>query len=150
MNWFKNLVDKVFLIREIKSKKGELHFKRWRIISSPWFNVYIHLIAKADQDQHMHDHPWSFMSYIIHGGYTEQTTESVNFRRPGSITLNKAENFHKILELAAVTRTLVITGPRKREWGYRMNENLWVDQNLYRELKNSDELLSYEKKMSGI
>ncbi len=140
MNWIKSFIDKIFLIREIRSQKGELHFKRWRLIACPWFNVYIHLIAKADQDKHMHDHPWSFMSLIIHGGFAEQTIDGTKIRRPGSISFNKAEKIHKITHLATLTRTFVITGPRKRDWGYRLKNNTWINNELYRELKNSGKL----------
>lgn len=47
----------IFLIKEIKSKTGDLHFRRWRIIETPWFSIYVHGIYKADEEAHLHDHP---------------------------------------------------------------------------------------------
>ena len=61
------------LVKEIRSKKGELHFKRWRILSTPWFNIFLHFINRADEDKDLHDHPWSFWSIILKGGYIEFT-----------------------------------------------------------------------------
>ena len=61
----------LFLVKEIKSKAGELHFRRWRFLETPWFGIYLHYIAKADEDKHPHDHPWSFVGIILWGGYEE-------------------------------------------------------------------------------
>lgn len=68
----KDLFRKLFLIKEIKSKLGILHFQRWRIVQTPWFSIYIHRIFREDEDQHCHSHPWSFVSFILNGSYTEK------------------------------------------------------------------------------
>ncbi len=41
-----------FLVKEIKSKAGELHFRRWRLLQLPFFAIYIHGIYKSDEDLH--------------------------------------------------------------------------------------------------
>ena len=60
-----NLIRKLFLVKEIKSKAGEVYFRRWRIISTPLIKIYFHGIYKADEDAHLHNHPWNFISIIF-------------------------------------------------------------------------------------
>lgn len=140
--------NKLFLIKEIKSQKGELHFQRYRIIETKWFNIYIHYIAKSDEDEHMHDHPWDFISFILRGGYYEdsiqafwQTKDTIDKIEYESIVVcaleyikRQANIFHKIT-LIKPTWTLVFTGPRKRTWGYFVDHK-WIDNITYRKLKH--------------
>lgn len=37
----------------------------------PW-SVRLHFIHRADQDPHLHDHPWNARTIILQGGYEEQ------------------------------------------------------------------------------
>lgn len=147
--WFK----KLFLIKEIKSQLGELHFQRYRIIETKWFNIYVHYIAKSDEDKHMHDHPWDFISIILWGGYAEilkkvwwKTTNeiekieyNVKTYKPISIIHRPANDFHQIT-LLKPTFTLVFTGPRKRTWGYLTVSDWtgykWIDNVTYRNMKH--------------
>jgi len=47
------------LIKEIRSKADELHFKRWEIINFPFgYGVYLHYIAKADEDKALLQYYW--------------------------------------------------------------------------------------------
>src|SRR6266478_4256458 len=36
--------------------------------------IYLHHIMRSDYDRAMHDHPWSFKSILLWGGYREHTT----------------------------------------------------------------------------
>jgi len=134
----------LFLVKEITSKTGVLHFRRWRLFDSPWFGIYIHYIAKSDEDGHPHDHPWPFISFILGGGYIEElhsvrtdgsVTTQTFLNVPGDIRFRKAKGqFHKILSLLNPTWTLVIHGPKKPTWGY-LTEDGWMDHQKYREEK---------------
>ncbi len=48
-----------------------VYMRRWRILNTPWFGVRIHHILRSDNDRVMHDHPFSFLSIILWGGYCE-------------------------------------------------------------------------------
>ena len=130
-----------FLVKEIKSKTGEIHFRRWRFIETRWFSVYLHGIYKADEDKHMHDHPWDFTSLVLYGYYSEKLRASdgksdSNVRHPWSIARRKAEQFHMIEKLwTKKVFTIVITGKRRREWGYNV-DGWWIDNVSYRQRKN--------------
>lgn len=43
---------------------------RYNLFECPWFSIKIHKIMQTDNDC-MHDHPWSFLSIILKGGYWE-------------------------------------------------------------------------------
>ena len=125
------------LIKEIKSKDGILHFKRWRIISLPWFAIYIHGIYKADEDLHLHNHPWKIWTMILWGGYTEELYGNrFRIRKPGHMARVKLSDFHKIKEMIkSPTYTLAIVGRRTNEdWGY-MVSGRFIDHETYRKIK---------------
>lgn len=72
----------------------------------------------------MHDHPWSFISIILKGGYIEHTPKDKKLYGAGSILYRPTPSIHK-LEVFQVTTTLVITFKRIREWGF-YTSNGWV------------------------
>lgn len=126
------------LIKEIKSKSGEIHFRRWKIISLPWFSVYIHGIYRADEDLHLHNHPWKIWTIILWGGYVEQLynvgiSNSPRIRKPGHVAYAKIKDFHKIKEMIkSPTYTLAIVGSRvDNDWGY-MVDGKFIDHKTYR------------------
>ena len=139
MSYSMSLLRRLFLTREIKSKEGKLHFQRWRLLQTPWFAVYIHRIFKHDEDKHCHDHPWSFVSVILSGGYAVGVPNTLGRRvyfAPDA-SYNKSTSFHKLARLYRVpTTTLVFTGPRNREWGYSVDGE-WVHNKEYRMRKRA-------------
>ncbi len=150
---FEEFIRKHFLIKEIVSKEGVVHFRRYRLLATPWFNIYIHNILHSDEDKHGHDHPWHFMSIILRGEYLEQWFRfsedwkyragyafHINRRSPRSVIRHHAEDFHKITLLTPSVWTLVFTSGRARSlWGFQ-TENGWIDFMEYRKLKNEGRL----------
>ena len=134
------------LVMNIVSKKGITHFKRWSIIQSKWFNIYIHAIYVADLDKHCHDHPWNFMSIILKGTYIEKVINkhpkhnryiSYLTRSFWSNTFkwNKAETTHKIDKIMdGPVYTLFITGKNRRDWGYDV-DGTWYQWEEYHSIK---------------
>lgn len=137
------------LVKEIRSKTGELHFCRWRIIETRWFNIYIHLIAKADEDKHEHSHPWNFISITLLGGYEEtNTTYKPSYHTGGArrdifkffgkkpfISRVTRDTFHKVTKLFEPTLTLVFTGKRYDDWYYDIDGKYLLDNTRYRQEK---------------
>jgi len=125
------------LIKKIKSKSGKVHFKRWRLLTTPWFDINLHGIYKEDEDKHLHNHPWSILTIILIGCYTEELEDDKeSFRWPLSIAYRSREKFHKIKMLHSnYVYSLAITSKRRTEWGYNVN-GIFVDHKTYREQKN--------------
>jgi len=128
------------LIKEIKSKTGDVHFKRWQILKTPFVSIWLHAIYKADQDKHLHNHPWDFTSVVLKGSYIEQTTLGNKRQYPGKINVRNGADYHKILEVESpVVYTLFFASKPKRQWGYRV-VGKFIDHLTYREMKNKGEI----------
>lgn len=152
---FLKLFNKLFLTKEIKSQVGELHFRRYRLFSTPWVRLYLHKICKEDQDLHMHDHPWNFYSLILKGSYYERyrlgphySITMNEFRTPGTIVKHDRSDIHQLeyLENSPVW-TLVLAYGQYSNWGYRIKNpqdnnrfTTWINHKSYRKLKNSNKL----------
>jgi hypothetical protein len=102
------------------------YLKRLRIIQTPWFGVYIHWIYLPDRDRDQHDHPWTFASIVLRGGYTEDVTvpessdprvKSMDHWPPHGHVMRMWQA-HRIRALKPNTVTLVFVGPRRRKWGF--------------------------------
>lgn len=125
------------------------YIRRLHVIMTPWFAICVHWINKPDAELHLHDHPVSFLSLILRGGYKElRTTDKLMYKsgprsnHPASpvevYTRNwynkiKASGFdrHRIIEVKPSTVTLCFMGPKKREWGFHTEEGwvYWKDYN---------------------
>lgn len=82
-------------------------------------SIKIHKILKSDDDDFLHDHPWDFASLILKGKYYEELEESrIKKFRPGKINFKPARQFHRLHLKTDKVWTLVVTGKRKREWGF--------------------------------
>lgn len=132
-----NLLRKFFLVKEIKSKNGDVHFRRYRLLATPWGSVYIHNILKSDEDKDPHDHPWDYTSVILSGSYKEILVREPNYDIPlpcqyyqGDVIERNAEDAHKLIINSPVW-TLVFVSKPKRVWGYQTS-NGWVDYKTYR------------------
>lgn len=142
MNTITRIIRKLFLVKEILSKQGKVHFRRYRLIQTPWFALYVHQILQSDKDKHFHDHPWSFESLILSGSYYEQYTKAPNHwviraktYYPGDVVQHLAQDAHQITLRSPEVWTLVFTSGRERVWGYQ-TENGWIDFQTYRQMKN--------------
>jgi len=90
-------------------------------------NRVLHHFTAAN-DEHFHDHPWSFRTSILAGGYVEVIGEP---REDGTMTLTtierlagtthevKASTIHKLTRLiTSDCWTLIEPGPKERESGF--------------------------------
>lgn len=102
------------------------------------FKIFVHRMDGPDLDRWPHDHPWWFRSIIFRGGYTdEQTTGDYqcgnHVYAPGHLIRHKwfqkmpaTGLYHRILTIhRQPTWTLVLTGQKKRTWGYLTDQG-WV------------------------
>jgi hypothetical protein len=135
---FRNLFKKLFLSREIKSREGVLHFRRWRLFWTPIFAIYIHQIFESDKDKHLHSHPWNFISFILSGGYVEiNSSDKTQVYTPGNMVVNDRHTHHRIL-LIEPTTSLVFTFGTPKMWGYMVGDE-FVPNDRYRQRKVTGE-----------
>jgi hypothetical protein len=115
---------KWFIILE-KDNPEEIYLKRLRVIQTPLVSLYIHWINKPDNDRGPHDHPWAFLSFIVRGGYTEKFHKDpyshasrTKTHKRFSLHRMGLKSAHRITYAKPNTITAIITGPRKRNWGF--------------------------------
>ncbi len=108
------------LIKEIKSKEGILHFRRWSIFNSKYFSIYIHGIYKEDTDPHLHNHPWNILTIILKGSYVEKLEHRDNFRGFLNFGYRNRSKYHKIKKMLSdkVFSLAFVFGKRNDNWGY--------------------------------
>lgn len=149
MKWLRAIIRFLFLVREIISKEGKLHFQRFRLLQLPTFAIYIHHILRSDEDRYPHDHPWHFRSYILKGSYYETCSYyDNNFLSghsgtyvPGDVIQHDARDVHHITLKSPDVWTLVFVWGRRRVWGYYVHHRKeWIDFETYRKMKREGTL----------
>jgi hypothetical protein len=104
----------------------------------------------------VHDHPWSYSTLILKGGYyewipvfntlmVEKSVKYVNGEVLGSFSYLQCLILIIVLNLslACTAWTLFMPGPHKREWGFLVN-NKWIQHEKY--LNNHKENGSQQKR----
>ncbi|MDR7061987.1 MULTISPECIES: hypothetical protein [unclassified Sphingopyxis] len=134
-------------VRIPKDLRTPAYMRRWWRFRQKWFgSIYYHIIHRSDDDRALHDHPfWSF-SIVLEGGYHEHIIHEggLHERRwcpPGSMTFRWTGRKAHRLELKRVpvyhppagatmeqeARTIFITGPAVRRWGFHDPHRGWVE-----------------------
>jgi hypothetical protein len=104
----------------------------WVIPRNRFFNVYLHLFLRSDDDRALHDHPWANCSILLRGSYTEHEilAGGVNLRsvrKAGEWRFRLSGRMAHRVELHdGPCWTLFITGPRYRQWGFHCERTGWV------------------------
>lgn len=127
----------------------DVYMVRHLVLKSRFCNIYIHQFLRSDRDD-LHDHPWNFLTYLVHGAYTEnkwneETKQIEQTRRSASeycevvdgtvypnlnrLVFRRATDQHQVVvdrdlklsEKNEAALTLFISGPIMREWGFIKN-----------------------------
>jgi hypothetical protein len=101
---------------------------RWTLFRLPRFGIFLHKFCRSDHDRALHCHPWTFISIILRGGYSEiyQLPDAIHpcedWRGPGSILYRPAEWKHRVVLAAGkASWNLILVGRRRRKWGFWPN-----------------------------
>lgn len=99
-----------------------------------WWNfpisIRLHYIRRADDDRHLHDHPWNARTFILRGWYAERRQASkydetgvrCEFRSAGDTAALKFGEYHRIsLVSEDGVWTLFISGKYRGTWGFLVN-----------------------------
>lgn len=93
---------------------------RWRI-ETPKGSVRLHHWLGPDDDRAFHDHPWSFVTFVLKGGYTDKNLDGEQHLRAPAIQYRSATHQHTVYPDAGGAWTIIVTGPKVRNWGF------WLD-----------------------
>ncbi len=116
------------VITSCDASKGPL-LTRYFLIQNAFFALYLHHLHASDEDRALHDHPWSFWTFLLSSGYWEHTVTQRIWRRRFTLHFRPAEWQHR-LELVRPTWTLVLRLRRRREWGFVTKQG-WLDWRTY-------------------
>ena len=145
MKWFLNLLERMGRKRIVMDRQSDKpYLERYYLFLKDRdrfpFNVFLHKFLKGDPDD-VHDHPWPYATLILKGGYYEwlpqfdskgnKIAEMCVWRGPGSFRVCRANSYHRIeLDPSVTAWTLFMPGPKKRDWGFLVN-NKWIQHEQY-------------------
>lgn len=137
---------------------------RKNLFECKYFSIKVHTMLDSD-DACLHDHPWSFITFILKGGYVERYVYKwVNLsnyepnihgsniiidadnNRIGLITTKiihpftlhyRPANWTHSLEIHQQCKTFVITFKKTRQWGFWTNTG-WIKWFLYSKKDHCD------------
>jgi hypothetical protein len=122
----RNIIPKLILDR-CNPNAGPM-LARYSLLRTPFGNLYLHHFLRSDNDRHFHDHPWSFLTFLL-GSYIEHTPRGVFRRRRFSLLWRPATWRHWV-EVVRPVWTLVFVTNKSREWGF-WTERGWIDWRTY-------------------
>lgn len=115
---------------EGREDADRVYLTRYIIFQSERISIFLHKFSESDYDD-MHDHPWDFYSFILWGGYNEQTPlknrdgsesryRNNEFIKPGRLIFRKAEHIHRVVlrEGNKKAWSLVVTLKKRKKWGF--------------------------------
>lgn len=117
------------------------------MLKTPWFAICLHWINKPDPEPYLHDHPVSFLSLILRGGYSElrahgdEVPHYVTHRWWNWIRASHVDR-HTIIHVKPNTLTLCFMGPKVREWGFHaprgsVDKQEWIHWKWYYEAQRA-------------
>jgi len=118
----------VFKHRDI-DHGGDLYLRRFYVGPEVrGWQLMLHKLCRPDRERIPHDHPWDFATLCLSGGYTEEVADAGGGAKfsnlmPGEARLRSAEHTHRIVKVFGVAWTLVLSGPRRRTWGFWDGKN---------------------------
>jgi hypothetical protein len=122
-NWAANLMAARRPDAFIGGEK-DCYMRRWWVVPrNSFLNIYLHEFLRSDEDRALHDHPYWNVSILLAGEYTEETiiaggVHKRTIYKAGDLRFRTASGAHRIELHAGSCRTLFITGPRIRHWGF--------------------------------
>mgnify|MGYP003575068207 CR=1 FL=1 len=119
---------------------------RLHIVKTPWWAICLHWVSKADAEPWMHDHPCTFFSIILRGGYAEKRQRLCDLAP--RLLVHRWFNFirasefdtHRIMFARANTLTLCFMGPKVREWSFHTSRGRIGWQDYYRRMRLGEDM----------
>lgn len=111
------------------SFRGVLYLRRLQLLKVPRVGVVmLHWILGPDPQPDLHDHPVTFLSIVVRGGYDEERVVGGRAVLAWHVrwwNFIRATDVHRIIRVKPGTITLAIAGPGVRDWGFHTLDG-WV------------------------
>lgn len=100
-------------------------FVRYKLIDIKGWKLLFHRFFEHE-DQHLHDHPWPFITLVIKGGYVDLGPDRPDDHlHVGSVRRRPARHVHRTIVGPRGCWTLLATAPTRREWGFWRDGKWW-------------------------
>lgn len=138
------------MLKPYKHLKGYLH--RWTFFESKKFHFRIHHILSEYKTPFLHNHPFSYLSIIISGGYEEVYEKNGKLikkkNKKFSWIWRSHKTFHRITNVKPNTKTLFFTLKSPMDWTLKKHKDIAIDGQ-YSENKDYKEfILQYPLELS--
>lgn len=94
--------------------------RRW-VLNLGLCSIRLHHWLASDDDRNYHDHPWSFVTFVLKGGYWDATPDLLDRLNAPCVAFRRAEHRHTVVIDRHGCWTLLLTGPVRRKWGFWVN-----------------------------
>lgn len=120
-------------VPRVSDGAAELFVSRLRLVQTPWFGVYVHVIHRPDVDPDPHDHPWPFVSVVLSGWYLEELSDTPAWYDGSLLASPRGWRVHKPLRPRIMRRrrahriidthggpvwTLCVIGRDRGDWSF--------------------------------
>lgn len=114
-------MERWWLFNPYEASDGQRPARGWLMRRLP--SVRIHHILRADEDRHLHDHPWNARTIILWGWYIEIREDGrYHLRDTGTTAHLNFGEYHRITRVSpGGVWTLFITWRRRGTWGFKVN-----------------------------
>jgi hypothetical protein len=138
----------------LRRHDGDVYLDRWGVQIKRVGAVFLHRMDAPDPGQDLHDHPWTFISLVLKGGYEEERADTRTWysalaldRRRFSIRRMRLDECHRVTALARTpTWTLVLCGPVRRQWGFYLPPMLHEMHDGYMDERTYDETVRVHRR----
>ena len=108
-----------------KMYQGSTHYlTRWTLIVFG-YSIRLHHWIASDVGPHFHDHPFSFISILFKGHYTNHTPTGSKFIKAPSVWWGSGEKQHRLEIPETGAWTILLCSRPYRKWGFWVNNHLW-------------------------
>lgn len=121
------------MLKPYKHLKGYLH--RWTFFEFKNFHFRVHHILSEDKTPFLHNHPFSYLSIILSGGYEEL------YEKDGKLIKKTNKRFafiwrdhtvyHRITKVKPGTRTLFLTFKKPIQWNLKKHKDIKLPLNYW-------------------
>jgi hypothetical protein len=99
---------------------------RWTLLSCRFGKLLVHHFLPTQRDRDAHDHPRSFVTIVVRGGYDDvQPDGTLDRVYAPAIRYRPAEHAHVTMAGPKGAWTIVLMGPQRREWGFWRDAKWW-------------------------
>lgn len=111
-----------WLFNPYETAQGERVARNWFMRQLP--SIRIHHILRADDERHLHDHPWNARTFILRNLYWEKREDGqVYMRQVGTTARLRFGEFHRITGVQhGGVWTLFITWRYRGTWGFKVGD----------------------------